>query len=414
MGPLQRITDILRTAAWLHAERARIYARLLFFTTLAVLVALTGLAVAHGGLDPRGELLGTDFASFWAASKLALGGHPLDAWNTGAHHAAQTEIAHKDTGYAAFFYPPVYLLICLPLAALPYLVSLGVWLAVTGFAYAKAVRAWLGEKAGWLVIGAFPAVFVNIGHGQNGFLSGALMGAGALWLRSRPILAGVCFGAMVWKPHLAIAVPIALIAARRWSTFLSAAVTALALVGLSVLVFGVDSWRAFAASSALARATLEQGLVDPAKMQSTFAAVRLWGGSLSVAYGLQIGVALAALAVLAWLNLQRYRPEAEGAALIAAGLIVSPFLLDYDLTLLAFPLAWLLAQGAKGGFRPWEKTVMLAAFLLPVASRSLAMGLHLPVAPLVLGAVLLLVVQRGLAEPAAEGVEPFPSDPRLA
>ena len=91
-------------------------------------------------------------------------------------------------------------------------------------------RAWLGERFGWWVIGAFPAVFSNIGHGQNGFLSAALMGGGALWLGSRPVLAGVCFGAMIWKPHLGLVIPVALIAARRWTTFAAAAVTALALV----------------------------------------------------------------------------------------------------------------------------------------------------------------------------------------
>jgi alpha-1,2-mannosyltransferase len=397
MAPLARLLDVLRTAAWLDAARARLYGRLLFFTTLAVLLALTAFALLHGGLDPRGELLGTDFASFWAASRLALAGHPLEAWNVDVHHAAQTAIAGRDTGYAAFFYPPPYLLICLPLAALPYLPSLLVWLAATGLAYALAARAWLGDRFGWLVIGAFPAVFENVGHGQNGFLSAGLMGAGALWLRTRPILAGVCFGAMVFKPHLAIAVPFALIAARRWTSFAAAAVTALALVGLSAAVFGIESWRAFMADSGLARATLEQGLVDPAKMQSVFAAVRLWGGPVMLAYGLQAVAAAAAIHGLFRLQKRDFRGEGEGAALIAAGLVVSPFLLDYDLTLLAFPLIWLLRQGVEKGFRPWEKTLLLAAFLLPVLSRSLAMGLRLPVAPLVLGAVLWLVLRRGRA-----------------
>jgi hypothetical protein len=390
-----RLIDTLKTAAWLDAARARLYARLLFFTTLAVLAALTSFAALHGGLDPRGELLGTDFASFWAASKLALAGHPLDAWNVEAHHAAETAIAGRDTGYAAFFYPPPFLLICLPLAALPYLPSLAVWLAATGLAYVRAARAWLGDRFGWLVVGAFPAVFENIGHGQNGFLSAGLMGAGALWLKTRPILAGVCFGAMVWKPHLAIAVPFALIAARRWSTFAAAAATALTLAALSAGVFGIESWRAFMADGALARATLEQGLVDPAKMQSIFAAVRLWGGPVLLAYGLQAIAALGAIAGLFWLQRRDFRGEGEGAALIAACLIVSPFLLDYDLTLLAFPLIWLLRRGVEKGFRPWEKTMLLAAFLLPVLSRSLAMGLKLPLAPLVLGAILLLVLRRG-------------------
>ena len=45
-----------------------------------------------------------------------------------AHHAQQTAIFGRDTGYAAFFYPPIFLLVCLPLAVLPYLAALAAWL----------------------------------------------------------------------------------------------------------------------------------------------------------------------------------------------------------------------------------------------------------------------------------------------
>lgn len=398
-----RLLDILRIADWLHAGRARTYVRILFFTTAAIVAALIGVSLLHGGLDPRGEPLGTDFASFWAASKLALEGHPLDAWRTEPHHAAQTAIFGRDTGYAAFFYPPVYLLVCLPLAALPYLPSLLAWLAVTGAAYARAARAWMDERLGWLAIGAFPAVFSNIGHGQNGFLSGALMGLGALWLDRRPWLSGVMFGAMIWKPHLGLVIPFALLAARRWKTIAAAAVTALTLVALSAAVFGLESWRAFLDASPLARATLEQGLVDPAKMQSAFAAVRVLGGPLPLAWGLQALVALAAVGALVWLQLRVLRTPAEGAALLTAALLASPFLLDYDLTLLIFPLAWLATQGVRDGFRPWEKTLILVAFVLPVLSRSLATFAHLPIAPVVIGLVFLMILRR-----AAAGSPPVP------
>ena len=58
-------------------------------------------------------MVGPDFTSFWSASKLALGGHPEQAWNIQAHGAVQTAY-WPDSGYAAFFYPPPFLLICLP------------------------------------------------------------------------------------------------------------------------------------------------------------------------------------------------------------------------------------------------------------------------------------------------------------
>jgi hypothetical protein len=81
--------------------------------------------------------------------------------------------------------------------------------------------------------------------------------------------------------------------------------------------------------------------------------------------------------------------------MIVAALIASPFLLDYDLVILAAPLAWLLGEAARTGFRDWEKTTLAAAFVLPAVSRMLAAQAHLPLAPLVLAALLVLILRRG-------------------
>ena len=115
----------------------------------------------------------------------------------------------RDVGYAAFFYPPVFLLICLPLARAPLpLRRSSRGSASTGYAYWRVARAWLGDKFGALPILAFPAVFSNIGHGQNAFLSAALFGGGALDARRRDRSSReFCLGGLVYKPHLAIVVP---------------------------------------------------------------------------------------------------------------------------------------------------------------------------------------------------------------
>jgi hypothetical protein len=383
----------LRDAAWLTGQRARAYGWI--FLVVSAAIAAGWIALSHGGLDPAGKPLGTDFTSFWSASKLALGGAPARAYDIPAHQAVESAIFGRDTGYAAFFYPPIFLLICLPLAALPYLASLGAWLAATGALYWRMARAWLGERFGLMPVLAFPAVLTNIGHGQNGFLSAALFGAGALWLERRPILAGLCLGSLAYKPHLGLMIPIALAVGGRWKTFVAATVAVAAWAAASLALFGADAWRGFLADSGVARAALEQGLVGDAKMQSAFAAVRLWGGTVLVGYGVQLAVAAFAAAGLVWLHRRALKAEAEGAAMIVAALLASPFLLDYDLVILAAPLAWMLREGASTGFRPWEKIVLAATFVLPAVSRTLATWAHLPLAPFVLAALFVLLLRRG-------------------
>ncbi len=382
----------LRDADWLTRERAAAYCRILFFVSLGA--TALWVALSQGGVDLAGKPLGTDFVSFWTASKIALGGRPADVYAIAIHRDAQTALFSRDVGYAAFFYPPTFLLICLPLATLPYLWSLAAWLGATGYAYWRITRGFLGDRFGALPILAFPAVLGNLGHGQNGFLSAALFGGGVSLLNSRPIVAGICLGGLVYKPHLAIVVPFALAAARRWRTLLAAGAAAAGFCLASLAVFGADAWMAFLAASPKARAALEQNMIGDEKMQSVFAGVRLLHGGLTLAYGLQIVATLGVCGALVALQRRAFRSSGEGPAMVAAALLASPFLLDYDLALLAIPLAWIARDSLGAGFLPWEKTLLAAAFILPAVSRSIAAYAGVPLGPLILVAVLALVHRR--------------------
>lgn len=396
---MNAVLATLRDAEWLDARRARAYPRLLLAATL--ILALVWIVAARSGVDPAGKPLGTDFASFFAASQLALAGRAADAYDVAAHWAAQKALFGPAVGYSAFFYPPPFLLLCLPLALVPYFFALSLWLAATGFAYWRALRAWAGPRFDAAALLAFPAFLVNAGHGQNGFLSAALIGAGALCLNRRPVVAGLLFGALAFKPQLALMIPIGLIASRRWTTFFVAAAAAAALSAATYAVWGDAVWRGFFAATPLARAALERHLVGDDKMQSIFAAVRLLHGPLALAYAAQAATALVAAAALIWLQRRDFRGPSEAPALIAASLLASPFMLDYDLTLLAFPLAYLAREGLERGFAPFEKTVLMIAYLLPLASRIVAGAFGLPIAAPILAATLYFVIRSRLAAPAA-------------
>lgn len=381
---------------WLDARRASAWLRIL--AGMSVLAVAGWLALSRGGLDPTGKPLGTDFVSYWTAARMVLTGAPAAAvYDQALHAALQTAtFGGKDVGYAPFPYPPSFLLICLPLGSLPYLGALAAWMAGTGYAYWRVARAWLGQATGLaLPVLAFPAVLINLGHGQNGFLTAALFGGGALLLGRRDVVAGLLLGSLAFKPHLGLLIPVALLASRNWRAFAGAATSSLLLTGLSAAAFGLDAWRAYPAQVEMMRAIVEQGVLDPAKLQSAFGALRQLGAPLAPAYGLQALFALAAAAAVAMFAWRRPRSHALGPVLISATLLVSPYLLDYDLVLAAIPLAWLFAQGRDGGFLPWEKAVLLAAFVLPLVARLVAMNAPVALSPLVLAALLTVVVRRG-------------------
>ncbi|MBR0673432.1 glycosyltransferase family 87 protein [Neoroseomonas soli] len=370
--------------------RARLWCGGLAVAVLAGVLILVG--TTRDGIAINGLPVSGDFLSFWAASDLLLAGRPADAYRPALHVAAQARIFPDIGVYFAFFYPPVFLLLCAPLALLPYGASVAAWLAVTGAAYVATMRALL-PRWGLLPVLAFPAGLINIRYGQNGFLSAAIFAAAAALLDRRPVLAGVMLGGLVYKPHLAIAVPFVLAAARRWPAFIACGTTAAGLAALSWLVLGGETWTAFREGSDLARRALEEGWVSPEKMISLFAGIRLAGGPLSLAWAMQavLSVAVLVAAVLA----ARRRPGgmAEVAIMAAAAMLTTPFLLDYDLVVTAVPLGWLLLAGSRAGFLPWEKTLLLALFLWPLVARMAVEATRLPLAAAA-GLVLLALVLR--------------------
>lgn len=84
--------------------------------------------------------------------------------------------------------------------------------------------------------------------------------------------------------------------------------------------------------------------------------------------------------------------------LLIGAVLATPYVLDYDLVLLAPTIAFLAVHGASRGFGPYEKTLLAALWLLLLAARSVAQATHIPpVAPL-MQLVLIAMLRRAMAE----------------
>ena len=237
-------------------------------------------------------------------------------------------------------------------------------------------------------------MFIDIGHGQNALLTAAIIAAGLKLLDSRPVLAGLILGCLIYKPQFLPAIPLVLLAGGRWRALVGMALSGLGLIAASMALFGLQTWRAFLATTSLAREALEQGLMGFEKLQSVFGAIRLLGGGVGTAYAVQAMISVGVLACLIRLALRRPTGDALMAAASVGTLLITPFVLDYDLLALAPALAWAMRGATRTGFLPWEKSALAAGFILPLVSRGLAGFVSLPVGPLVLLAVFAVVLAR--------------------
>jgi hypothetical protein len=390
--------ESLKSGLWLTEARLRIYPILLlamFGCAIALLVATT-----QDGHDWFGRPLGPDFSEIWAAGQEVREGQPASAYDTKAHTAKQAELFGPSPDFYLWSYPPYFLGVAGFLACFPYLLALLIWQAATLSLYLTAIWAILKPigiawRQALIPALAFPAVFVNLTHGHNGFLTAALLTGGLLNLKARPWLAGLLFAGLAYKPQFAMLVPVALLAGGYWRCIASGVVTLILLTFVTLAAFGPEVWSSFFASLNLTKTVvLEQGGVGFEKMQSLFAAARLLGASVGEAYLLQSLLLFALVAALAWLWHSGTDVRLKGAALLTGTLLAPPYVLDYDMVLLGPALAFTVAYGCEKGFHSFEKTLFACIWISPLLARPLATAAHIPIGALLMALFFFAILHR--------------------
>ncbi len=369
---------------------------------LSVLVFAGWIAVSDGLIDRNGQPIGTDFSNVYAAGTLTWQGRSAEAYAPALQHAAEKAVFDgREVPFYGWHYPPFFFAIAVLVAAVPYAWGLAIWLVASFAAYLTAIRAILPRQETLLVAAAFPAVFVNVGHGQNGFLTAALLGGALHWLDRKPWLAGMLIGLLAYKPQFGVLIPIALLAGGRWRSIGAAAATIAALVAISFATLGGGIWHAFADSMNFTQTVvLEQGGTGWQKIQSIFAAVRALGASVPVAYAAQASLFAMLAATLAWLWHGDAAFELKAAALALGSLLATPYVLDYDFVVLAVAIAFFARHGLRHGFRDFEISLLAAAWIVPLLSRSIAGVAYIPLGLLVELAFYAFVLRRAALDRA--------------
>jgi hypothetical protein len=388
----------VRSGDWLSAERARGYSLILL--AIAVIAMAGWIAISDGLIDRNGKPVGTDFSNVYAAGELTWQGKPADAYSPALQHAAEkATFGGREVPFFGWHYPPFFFVIAFLVAALPYAWGLALWLAASLAAYLATIRAILPRPETLLIATAFPAVFVNAGHGQNGFLTAALLGGALQLLDRRPWLAGVLIGLLAYKPQFGVLIPVALLASQRWSTIAAAMATIAALVAISFATLGADVWHAFIDSmSFIQTVVLEQGGTGWEKIQSIFSAARNWGADVRTAYAIQTALAVMLAATLAWLWHSDAAFELKASALATASLLATPYVLDYDLVVLAIAIAFFARHGFARGFRDYEISLLAATWIVPLLSRGVAGATGIPLGLMAMLALYGFTLKRALRD----------------
>ena len=230
---MERTRRVLRTGAWLTRERVRLVAAAVLIASAAGFLYWS--STAHGGIDLPGPAARHRLFQRLCRRHYVLDGNARAPFDLSLQYAREQQIFGRRRRSMAgtirriFFSSPGRSL-------MPYGLALAVWQAVSLGLYLLAIRAsspsapgcGADRRAGRSRL-AFsrrvPGGADQFGHGQNGFLTAALFGRALAMLDRGPLLAGILFGLLVYKPQYGLMIPLVLVASGRWRCFAAAAAT---------------------------------------------------------------------------------------------------------------------------------------------------------------------------------------------
>lgn len=334
----------------IESGRSSATKRAVYFRAILLIVALVLIPKAADlwGLQFRtGTHKLIDFEGFYLAGQLVWRGAIGQAYHFVTMFQLQKTLSSSET-FQPWTYPPQFDLLVAPLALLPMGLAYSIFMISTLAAYLATLKRIAAENFVPVLILLAPVIIITIGCGQNGFLTGTLIGLTCLGLQRRTSLAGLPLGLMIIKPHLAVAFALYTLVNRRWGTVGVAAATVAATSALATVVLGPSVWSAFLGGAKEARVFLDHGFYPFFRMVSIYAAARSLGFSGLIASAAQVVVAIVALGAVVLASHQLSPRRALGITAIAT-LLISPYEYDYDLMTLGIGLGFLLPDLASLG-----------------------------------------------------------------
>lgn len=383
------VLPVRRTGIDPGAPEFRWIAGILLALFAAYQAAYLAILAVRGGAEPIG-----DAYYLWLWAKFLAGHHAAQIYDPAALRAAFAAYGVPPSEAYPFAYPPTLMAILAPFGALPYSAAraLATGASLLLYLWAAVGRDWRSP----LILAALlaPMTTLTIVAGQTGFLSAALLVGGFRLAPSRPVLAGILFGLLTYKPQLGLLVPVALVSARLWRPFAAAAATALLLVLVTSLGFGWEVWPRWAAALAGFSRQFAAEAGGLRHLMPTVAAGLADMGVGRAAAMLVQGLVSGAAAAAVWVCFRRGATPLAVAALLTGTFLATPYALVYDMPVVTIAVLWLVADRCRRGeaIPLGETVIVLLALFFPCAM--LAPGLHVPLGAVALALLFGHIVRR--------------------
>jgi hypothetical protein len=371
------IVTILEAARSSTPKGSR-YTRIILLTLAALLIAK--MVWFAGSTQGDGARPLVDFDMFHLVGELIWRGEVHLAYRFETLLIAQRAVTDGDS-VMPWTYPPQFDLMMAPLALMPRWLAYGLFTAVTLIGYLAVLKRLAGEHFPLLLFVTFPVLTIMIAGGQNGFLTGMLIGLACLAMERCRSLAGIPLGLMIIKPHLAATFAVYTVFSRRWATVGVAAATVIITSAIATWILGIGIWSSVFGAAKEARVFLEHGMYPFFRMVSVYAALYSLGLPAWATLAAQITVAGLCLLMVCFTAYRAF-PVRSALGLAAMGSpLVSPYAYDYDLPIFGIGLALLLPDLMRLGTARERAVIYGLTFLTSLFGLAQSFRLQLQYGP---------------------------------
>lgn len=344
--------------------------------------------------------VGIDFGIYYTAGQMVINSQTDNLYNHKTFYLKLNKILEREVPEAlgwSFPYPPIFLLFIIPFSIFPFRIALILWLLVTFTLAIFAAYLLIPQyKEVVMLVCGFPGVLMNLRWGQNAFLNTALIGLGFYYLDKKPILSGLMFGLLTYKPQIAFFPLLLLLITKNWKVLTWSAVFTIVAAIMSAILFGMSTWynfidTLFNSSKTLLATGWEQISAIQPSLYSVFRILGLENRSAIILIGI---IAVIITIISTWVWRKTDRSTLKGTVLVLGIFLAMPYYMQYDLMILSIPLILLTYDCLQYGFRSYEIAILALLWFMPLVNWPLVSLTAVQICPFVLFAALTMTFLR--------------------
>ncbi len=256
-----------------------------------------------------------------------------------------------------------------PLAMFDYDTALYLWISVGVFGFVAVMQMLIKNWLVTIIACGSPLFLWGLATGQTGLISAAILVAGYLVReRGNPFLAGLVFGCLIFKPHMALALPFCFIATRDWKVILGGIASAISIIIMSYCIFGAEAWVEFFASfsdNSSYNLMVKSQLYE--RIPSIFVTALGFFHTLTLAISMHVIGSLLAIAVCIHIWRTSNDHFAKLTCLFITPALISPYFFDYDLASVGILFGLLLLETIRKKQLDWHFIALLGIWLMGIS-----------------------------------------------